>query len=149
MSTPEVVEGHHGSQLIYPKDPFVCPKKGIGPPTFLFWGRDWNPQSYSREGSGSLGINNNKILYIYNSQMLPAWNIVCTYMNGLKFGVNLGKYSSPMESACGRDAKKNILIKAFIKALRMNSLDVSIGCKQFQYTAGVGGVYAEYSSRLR
>ena len=33
----------------------VCPKKGITP-TFLFEGWDWNPQSYSREGSGFFGF---------------------------------------------------------------------------------------------
>ena len=26
----------HGTG-IFPKDPFVCPKQGIGPPTFLFF----------------------------------------------------------------------------------------------------------------
>ena len=36
----------------------VCPKER-NTPTFLFYGCDWNPQSYSREGSGFLGI------YIY------------------------------------------------------------------------------------
>ena len=33
----------------------VCPKKGINP-TILLWGWDWDHQSYSREGSGFLGI---------------------------------------------------------------------------------------------
>ena len=33
----------------------ICPKKGITP-IFLFWGWDWDHQSYSREGSGFLGI---------------------------------------------------------------------------------------------
>ena len=37
------------------KDPFVCPKKGIIS-TILFWGWDLDHQSYSREGSGFLGI---------------------------------------------------------------------------------------------
>ena len=32
----------------------ICPKKG-STPAFLFKGWDWNPQSYSREGSGFLG----------------------------------------------------------------------------------------------
>ena len=32
----------------------VCPKEGIIP-KILLWGWDWNPQSYSREGSGFLG----------------------------------------------------------------------------------------------
>ena len=33
----------------------VCPKEGINP-TILLWGWDWDHQSYSREGSGFLGI---------------------------------------------------------------------------------------------
>ena len=33
----------------------VCPKKGINP-TILLWGWDWDHQTYSREGYGSLGI---------------------------------------------------------------------------------------------
>ena len=33
----------------------VCPKKGISP-TILFWGWDLGHQSYSRDGSGILGI---------------------------------------------------------------------------------------------
>ena len=32
----------------------VCPKKGINP-TILLWGWDWDHQTYSREGYGSLG----------------------------------------------------------------------------------------------
>ena len=32
----------------------VSPKEGISP-IILFWGWDWNPQSYSREVSGFLG----------------------------------------------------------------------------------------------
>ena len=40
----------------YPKDPFVSPKEGISP-IILFWGWDWNPQSYSiREVSRFLGL---------------------------------------------------------------------------------------------
>ena len=34
----------------------VCPKKGINP-TILLWGWDWDHQTYSREGYGSLGIH--------------------------------------------------------------------------------------------
>ena len=34
----------------------VCPRKGISP-TILFWGWDLDHQSYSREGSGSLGVD--------------------------------------------------------------------------------------------
>ena len=33
----------------------VCPKKGINP-TILLWGWDWDHQTYSREGYGSLGL---------------------------------------------------------------------------------------------
>ena len=33
----------------------ICPWKGISP-IFLFWGWDWDHQSYSRERSGFLGI---------------------------------------------------------------------------------------------
>ena len=33
----------------------VCPKKGISP-TILFWRWDFDHQSYSRDGSGSLGF---------------------------------------------------------------------------------------------
>ena len=33
----------------------VCPKKGINP-TMLLWGWDWDHQTYSREGYGSLGF---------------------------------------------------------------------------------------------
>ncbi len=33
----------------------VCPKKGINP-TVLLWGWDWDHQSYSRDGSGCLGM---------------------------------------------------------------------------------------------
>ena len=35
----------------------VCPKKGINP-TILLWGWDWDHQTYSREGYGSLGYEN-------------------------------------------------------------------------------------------
>ena len=41
--------------IVYSLSIQVCPKKGINP-TILLWGWDWNPQSYSREGYGSLGI---------------------------------------------------------------------------------------------
>ena len=34
----------------------MCPKKGINP-TILLWGWDWDHQSYSREGSGFLGVS--------------------------------------------------------------------------------------------
>ena len=34
----------------------VCPEKGIKP-TILLWGWDWDYQTYSREGYGSLGFH--------------------------------------------------------------------------------------------
>ena len=34
----------------------VCPKKGVSP-IILFWGWDWDHQSYFREGYGFLGYN--------------------------------------------------------------------------------------------
>jgi len=38
----------------------ICPEKGISP-VILLWGWDWDHQTYSREGYGSLGyINRNK-----------------------------------------------------------------------------------------
>ena len=39
---------------IIPKDPFVCPKKGIGPPTFLFFSDGIGTRKilFDREGSG-------------------------------------------------------------------------------------------------
>ena len=40
-------------RFLCPKDPFVCPKKGITP-IILFWEWDLDHQSYSREGSGFL-----------------------------------------------------------------------------------------------
>ena len=46
----------------------VCPKKGISP-VFLFWGWDWDHQSYSREGYGSLGIKNP----IWGSKYFSTW----------------------------------------------------------------------------
>ena len=39
----------------------VGPKEGISP-TSLFWGWDWDHQSYSREGSGFLGISKGPII---------------------------------------------------------------------------------------
>ena len=45
----------------------VCPKKGTNP-TILLWGRDWDHQTYSREGYGSLGIEHVTFLYIRGTQ---------------------------------------------------------------------------------
>ena len=41
----------------------IYPKKGISP-VIVFWGWDWDYQSYSREGSGFLGYLHNPILVI-------------------------------------------------------------------------------------
>ena len=42
---------------VYPKNPFVCPKKGIGPPTFLFYSDGIGTRKilFDRDGSGFLG----------------------------------------------------------------------------------------------
>ena len=40
----------------------VCPKKGIDP-TILLWGWDWDHQTYSREGYGSLGKKWSKVTF--------------------------------------------------------------------------------------
>ena len=46
--------------MCFPKDPFVCPiGKGIRRSIPILFGWDWNPQSFSREGSGSLGFRVN------------------------------------------------------------------------------------------
>ena len=47
---PHVQNGNNDTLRIQ-----VCPKKGISP-TILLWGWDWDHQTYSREGYGSLGI---------------------------------------------------------------------------------------------
>ena len=41
----------------------VCPEKGINP-TILLWGWDWDHQTYSREGYGSLGTSHEMILHV-------------------------------------------------------------------------------------
>ena len=48
----------------------VSPKKG-NTPAFLFQGWDWNPQSYSREGSGFLGI-----IFIYHPYNRPNGSVI-------------------------------------------------------------------------
>ena len=57
--------GHHGL-YIYTLRIQVCPKKGINP-TILLWGWDWDHQTYSREGYGSLGIY---IIYVCSQKCL-------------------------------------------------------------------------------
>ena len=48
----------------------VCPKKGINP-TILLWGWDWDHQTYSREGYGSLGLV--KRHHLMPHCALPSW----------------------------------------------------------------------------
>ena len=50
-----MVTGGHVRSI--PKNPFVCPKKGIGPSTFLFFSDGIEARNilFDREGSGSLG----------------------------------------------------------------------------------------------
>ena len=53
----------------------ICPKKGIIS-TILFWGWDLDHQSYSREGSGFLGIYIYMSLYAYTHSLWtvrPGW----------------------------------------------------------------------------
>ena len=46
-------------ERLNPKNPFVCPKKGIGPPTFLFVSDGIGTQKilFDRDGSGFLGYS--------------------------------------------------------------------------------------------
>ena len=37
---PPVAPPRSQKKNVFPKDPFVCPKKGIGPPIILLWGWD-------------------------------------------------------------------------------------------------------------
>ena len=48
----------------------VSPKEGISP-IILFWGWDWNPQSYSREVSGFLGIDHHEHRRTLDIQIPP------------------------------------------------------------------------------
>ena len=50
---------HHIADIAYPKNPFVCPKKGIGLPTFLFFSDGIGTRKFlfDREGSGFLGLD--------------------------------------------------------------------------------------------
>ena len=53
----------------------VFPKKGINP-TILLWGRDWDHQTYSREGYGSIGMEVNKksdFNVLYSSKPTNCW----------------------------------------------------------------------------
>jgi len=64
----------------------VCPKKGITliTPTFLLKEWDWNPQSSSREGSGSLGViftmkrNHNEMSTIHGSSWIGRYTHTCS-----------------------------------------------------------------------
>ena len=48
----------------------VSPKEGISP-IILFWGWDWNPQSYSREVSGFLGQSHRNLFRKKNARQAP------------------------------------------------------------------------------
>ena len=50
----------------------VCPKKGINP-TILLWGWDWDHQTYSREGYGSLG---RKFIFTLGIHKKPPWTLL-------------------------------------------------------------------------
>ena len=52
-------------EIEFPKDPFVCPKEGITPIHSYDLGMGLEPEkSYSREGSGFLGIDNIDTVYV-------------------------------------------------------------------------------------
>ena len=55
LITKFLAMGHVTNKYQYTLRIQVCPKEGISP-IILFWGWDWNPQTYSREVSGFLGI---------------------------------------------------------------------------------------------
>ena len=57
----------------------VCPKKGINP-TILLWGWDWDHQTYSREGYGSLGFSCTRrwLLFVLSSSHLSQVMILPT-----------------------------------------------------------------------
>ena len=59
---------HHKSLRIQ-----VCPKKGINP-TILLWGWDWDHQTYSREGYGSLGRKFIFTLGIHKKPLGLCWS---------------------------------------------------------------------------
>ena len=52
----------------------VCPKKGINP-TVLLWGWDWDHQTYSTEGYGSLGVDNKTTVQVLARSLVmdPFW----------------------------------------------------------------------------
>ena len=54
----------------------VCPKEGISP-TILFWGWDWDHQSYSREGSGFLGIlkRGSLVVWLVRVGVVCFWSV--------------------------------------------------------------------------
>ena len=64
----------------------VCPKKGINP-TILLWGWDWDHETYSREGYGSVGYGiftlvdfYGKCRQIYHTWMV--WDIEASHVLG-------------------------------------------------------------------
>ena len=97
----------------------VCPEKGIFP-TILFWGWDWDHQSYYREGSGFLGY-----IYIY---LDPKW---CPLF-WLKFGPCLGGFCHPSH---GSDAFKEdgSLHPAVSKTLVASCIYGMFSCYQVIY----------------
>ena len=56
----------------------VCPKKGINP-TILLWGWDWDHQTYSREGYGSLGMLH--MLLAFPGYVFVVFFFLCTIID--------------------------------------------------------------------
>jgi len=56
----------------------ICRKKGINP-TILLWGWDWDQQTYSREGYGSLGLFIDLVFLFHHflTHMCWWWNVTC------------------------------------------------------------------------
>ena len=54
----------------------ICRKKGINP-TILLWGWDWDQQTYSREGYGSLGLFIDLVFLFHHflTHMCWQWNV--------------------------------------------------------------------------
>ena len=57
----------------------VCPKEGITP-RILFWGWDWNPQSYSWEGSGFLGQHDSTKYYSADDPVIFGTYSICNLL---------------------------------------------------------------------
>ena len=78
----------------------VCPKKGINP-TILLWGWDWDHQTYSREGYGSLGI----LICIFTPKTHTMFNNHKKDLHEIWF-VNLGSFMTGFKEKLPRKDKQ-------------------------------------------